>query len=76
MVNKKDLTRIYHQKLETDIINQLSIKLNIEIQKAMDIYYSSKLAKQIENSEYGIDNLDYKLLVEDLIENELKPHDK
>ena len=76
MVNKKDLTRIYHQKLEADIINQLSIKLNIEIQKAMDIYYSSKLAKQIENSEYGIDNLDYKLLVEDLIENELNPHDK
>lgn len=29
-------------------------------------------ANQIENGENGIDNLDYKNLAEDLIENELK----
>ena len=37
----------------------------------MDKYYSSKLAKQIESGENGIENLDYKNLAEDLIENEL-----
>ena len=37
----------------------------------MEKYYSSKLAKQIENGENGIENLDYKNLAEDLIENEL-----
>ena len=37
----------------------------------MDKYYFSKLAKQIESSENGIENLDYKNLAEDLIENEL-----
>ena len=42
----------------------------IEIRQAMDIYYKSKLASQIEDSLYGIDNLDYKYLAEDLIENE------
>ena len=37
----------------------------------MDKYYFSKLAKQIESGENGIENLDYKNLAEDLIENEL-----
>ena len=37
----------------------------------MEMYFSSKLAKQIESGENGIDNLDYKNLAEDLIENEL-----
>ena len=36
----------------------------------MDTYYTSKLAKQIEAGDNGIDNLDYKNLAEDLIENE------
>lgn len=40
--------------------------------KAFDVYYSSKLAEQIEKGEYGIENLDAKYLAEDLIENELK----
>ena len=35
----------------------------------MIVYHGSN---QIENGENGIDNLDYKNLVEDLIENELK----
>ena len=36
----------------------------------MKIYYESRLSKQIEAGENGIDNLDYKNLAEDLIENE------
>ncbi len=38
--------------------------------KAFDIYYSSKLAEQISNGSYGIENMDAKYLAEDLIENE------
>ena len=37
---------------------------------AFDIYYSSKLAEQISNDSYGIENMDAKYLAEDLIENE------
>ena len=36
----------------------------------MDIYYNSRLAKQIEQGAYGIENMDYKYLAQDLIENE------
>ena len=36
----------------------------------MDIYYHSRLAEEIEQGTYGIENMDYKYLVQDLIENE------
>ena len=44
----------------------------IEIRKAFDIYYSSKLANQIAAGAYGIENMDAKYLAEDLIENEIE----
>ena len=34
------------------------------------IYYCSKLAEQISNDSYGIENMEAKYLAEDLIENE------
>ena len=40
------------------------------LRKVFDIYYSSKLAEQIANESYGIENMDAKYLAEDLIENE------
>lgn len=72
MVNKQQLEDIYKQNLENEIINIISAKKNIKLRKAFDIYYSSKLAEQIENGSYGIENLDAKYLAEDLIENEPK----
>jgi len=36
----------------------------------MGIYYRSRLAGQIADGMYGIENLDYKYFVQDLIENE------
>lgn len=72
MTNKNDLTSIYRQNLENDIIEYLAQKLKIDLRDAMEKYYSSKLAKQIECGENGIYNLDYKILAEDLIENEIK----
>ena len=42
----------------------------IDLRKAFDIYYSSKLAEQISSDSYGIENMDAKYLAEDLIENE------
>ena len=43
---------------------------NIALRKAFDIYYSSRLAVQIAEGSWGIENLDAKYLAEDLIENE------
>ena len=56
--------------LENDIINAISEIKGIDLRKAFDIYYSSKLAEQISNGSYGIENMDAKYLAEDLIENE------
>ena len=70
MVDKKTLEEGYKQNLENDIINTISEIKGIDLRKAFDIYYSSKLAEQISNGSYGIENMDAKYLAEDLIENE------
>lgn len=70
MVDKKQLEEVYKQNLENDIINVISEIKGIDLRKAFDIYYSSKLAEQISNDSYGIENMDAKYLAEDLIENE------
>ena len=70
MVNKKRLEEVYKQNLENDIINAISEIKEIDLRKALDIYYSSKLAEQISNNCYGIENMNAKYLAEDLIENE------
>lgn len=66
---RKSFDEIYKTYLEQDIIKGLAEKKKIDLREAADIYYSSNLAKQIENNEYGIDNLDSKNLVEELLEN-------
>lgn len=58
--------------LEEKIINQLSEVKQISLRDAMDIYYKSKLSRQINDGSYGIENMDYRYLVQDLIENELE----
>lgn len=70
MRNKKNLDYIYKQNLEESIIEYLSKEKNLELRQAMDIYYHSRLAKQIEQGTYGIENMDYKYLAQDLLENE------
>ena len=58
------------QYLEESIIEYLSKEKNLELRQSMDIYYHSRLAKQVEQGTYGIENTDYKYLAQDLIENE------
>ena len=70
MTDRRQLTEIYKQNLENDIIKAIADRKRIELRKAFDIYYSSRLADQIAAGSYGIENLDAKYLAEDLIENE------
>lgn len=72
MTEKKYLTEIYKQNLENDIILNIARMKDIGIREAFNIYYSSRLAGQIESGEYGIENMDAKYLAEDLIENEFQ----
>ena len=64
------LERIYQESLEERIIFYLAEKEKISLEKAMNIYYSSKLANRIHQGEYGIQYLDYKVLVQILWETE------
>ena len=70
MTNKDKLSGIYKEMLEEDIIAELARVKDISLRKAMDIYYNSRLSAQISDGRYGIDNMDYRYLVQDLIDNE------
>ena len=63
---------IYKERLEERIIAYLSEIKGIPLEEAMDAYYRSRLADQIASGLYGIENMDYKYLAEDLLENEPK----
>ncbi|MBB6622370.1 hypothetical protein H7E67_02895 [Clostridium gasigenes] len=68
--NQEQLEKIYIQSLDNSIISYLSEKKGIDNRISMDIYYKSQLCIQIHNGENGVQYLDYKYLVEDLLENE------
>jgi len=70
MTNRAQLSEIYKQNLENDVIKAIADLKQIDLRKAFDIYYSSRLAEQIAAGSYGIENMDAKYLAEDLIENE------
>ena len=55
MRSKKDIDYVYKQNLEESIIEYLSKEKKLELRQAMDIYYQSRLAKQIEQGTYGFD---------------------
>lgn len=55
---------------DTEIVTLLAERLNIDAEEALRIYYSSRLAEQINEGAYGIQYMDPVYLVEDLLENE------
>ncbi|MBO6132314.1 MAG: hypothetical protein J6P28_10175 [Treponema sp.] len=66
------LEKAYKERLEEKIISYLAESENLDLPTAMDIYYNSKLADRIAAGEYGIQYLDYKVLVQILVETELQ----
>lgn len=69
MTDSNALTALYRENLEESIIKEVAALKNIPLRDAMALYYTSKLAKQIELGLYGIDNLSPKNLAMDLLEN-------
>lgn len=69
-VNDNALESTYKQLLEQEIIAYLAEVKQLELRKAMDLYYKSKLAEQIDEGLYGIQYLDAKYLALDLLDNE------
>lgn len=71
-MGKENLEGLYKEMLEEEIIYHLAQIKEIPLRQAMDIYYRSKLSRQINDGRYGIENMDYRYLVQDLIDNEPK----
>ena len=67
---RHDIEVVYRRELETDLIEYLAKIKGLSLRKATDVYYKSKLSEMIQTGQYGIDNLDFKYLAEDLVENE------
>lgn len=70
MTNQSELAKIYKQNLEESIVSYISEEKRIPLETAMDVFYRSRLSKQINDSKYGIENMDYKYLGDDLMLNE------
>jgi hypothetical protein len=64
------LEKVYQENLEERIISYLSEVKGISLERAMQLYYNSKLADKINRGEYGVQYLDYKVLVQILLETE------
>ena len=69
-MNEDVLEKVYQENLEERIIAYLAEKCDFSYEKAMDIYYSSKLSDKIYMGKEGIQYLDYKALVQVLLETE------
>ncbi len=65
-----DVSSLYKERLEEDIISRLASVKGMELSDAMDSYYRSRLAQQIDKGEFGIQYLSADYLVDDLITNE------
>ena len=64
------LEKVYQEALEESIIAHLAERKGLSLEDAMDKYYNSKLSTKIHEGLYGIQYLDYRNLVEILIETE------
>lgn len=69
-MNEKALENIYQESLEERIIAYLAETCGFSYERAMDLYYSSKLSDKIYLGKNGIQYLDYKVLVQILLETE------
>lgn len=69
-MNGEVLEQVYQESLEERIISYLAETEEMSLEKAMDVYYNSKLAGKIQEGKYGVQYLDYKVLVQILCETE------
>ena len=64
------LEQTYQENLEERLITYLAEQHHIPLEKAMDIYYHSRLAEKIHQGAEGIQYLDYKVLADILLDTE------
>ena len=68
MVDEDVLEKVYQERLEERIIAHLAQVKNCSLEQAIDMYYNSELADKIHQGKDGIQYLDYKVLVQILVD--------
>lgn len=69
-MDEETLEYMYREELDERLIAYFAKVKNLSLFKAMDIYYHSRMAEMIGKGMYGIQYLDYKVLVEMMLDNE------
>lgn len=69
-MNEDVLEKYYKESLEERIIAHLAKVKNLTLEQGMDIYYRSHLAQKIHEGKDGVQYLDYKVLVQILLDTE------
>ena len=69
-MNEDVLEKIYQEGLEERIISYIAETMEMSLEEAMKVYYSSRLANKIHNGNYGVQYLDHKVLAQILCETE------
>ncbi len=70
MMDENVLEQIYQERLEERIISNISERFNLDYLAAMDLYYNSRMSILIHQGSYGIQYLDYKVLVDIMVDTE------
>lgn len=70
MMDENVLEQIYQERLEERIVSNISQRFNLDYLNAMDLYYNSRISGLIHGGSYGIQYLDYKVLVDIMIDTE------
>ena len=70
MVDENVLEKVYQERLEERVIAHLAQVKSCSLEKAMDLDYHSKLSDKINRGKDGIQYLDYKVLVQILVDTE------
>ena len=69
-MNGDTLEKFYQEGLEERLIIQLAKVKKLTLEQAMDIYYRSRLAQKIHDGTDDVQYLDYKVLVQILLDTE------
>lgn len=69
-MNGDVLEKYYKEALEERIISHLAKVKNLTLEQAMDLYYRSHLAQKVYEGKDDVQYLDYKVLVQILLDTE------
>ena len=69
-MDDRALEQVYQENLEERLISYIAEENGISFEKAMAIYYGSKLSNKINQGNEGMQYLDYKVLADLLKETE------